>query len=364
MKIIFFVILFFHGLIHLLGFAKAFNLKEIKELTLPISQFSGIIWLISALLFITSGILFAFENKSWWLPAFIAVLISQILVFYFWKDAKIGTIPNLIILLTAIIGYSNYNFQKMVSLEIENLISNVDFSLNTIIDANDILKLPFAVQNWLNTSGVIGKPNINSVFLKQKAFMKMKPDQTDWYEAEAIQYFNINHSSFIWSVKMQMMTLIKVLGRDKLLDGKGEMLVKLFGLIPLVDTKNNEKLNTGSLQRYLAEIVWFPSAALSNNIRWEAIDDSTASATINVNGTFADGIFYFNKDGSFKKFSTMRYFGGEDDSKLNEWIISSNEINEINGIKIPTKSTATWNLESGKWDWLKIEISEITYNFK
>lgn len=58
----------------------------------------------------------------------------------------------------------------------------------------------------------------------------------------------------------------------------------------------------------------------------------------------------------------MRYFGGEENSELREWIITPSEIKEMNGIKIPTKSTATWKLENGDWDWLKVEIEEINYN--
>lgn len=35
---ILFFMLFFHGLIHLLGFVKAYGFADIKELTLPISK--------------------------------------------------------------------------------------------------------------------------------------------------------------------------------------------------------------------------------------------------------------------------------------------------------------------------------------
>jgi hypothetical protein len=364
MKIIFFVILFFHGLIHLLGFVKAFNLKEIKELTLPISTNYGIIWLLAAILILLSGLLFIFENNYWWLTAIVGVIISQILIIAFWKDARFGTMPNLIILVVAIVGYANFSFQQTVNSEVKSLLSNINVNDTEILDSNKISHLPVAVQNWLINSGAVGKPFVNSVSLKQKAQMKMKSDQTDWYEAKAEQYFSIPTSSFIWSVNMKMMTFLEIVGRDKLIDGKGEMLIKMFSIIPFVNTKDNLKLNSGSLQRYLAEIVWFPSAALGKNITWEAIDDSSSKASINVNGTIGIGMFYFTKEGTFKKFSTMRYFGGEDNSELKEWIITPNEFKVMNGIKIPTKSTATWRLDKGDWDWIKVEIIEINYNVK
>jgi hypothetical protein len=363
MKTMLIVLIVIHGIIHSLGFTKAFNLATIKELTLSIPKFAGVIWLITSLLLIIAGIVNVFENKYWWLPAFIAVLLSQILIVYFWKDSKFGTIPNIIILIAAIVGYANYNFQQMVDAEIQHMLSKVDYSRNSKVSENNISHLPNAIQQWITASGTIGKPLINSVKLRQIALMKMKPEQEEWYEAEAMQYFTTEHPAFIWQVKMRMMSILQIIGRDKLENGKGEMLIKLLGLIPVVDTKDNYKLNTGTIQRYLGEIVWFPSAALSENITWEGIDDSAAKATLKLNGTSGTGTFYFDNNGLFKKYSAQRYFGGEEDSKLEEWVITVQESKEYNGVVIPNKMTATWKLDSGDWDWLKIDITEIEYKY-
>lgn len=92
----------FHGLIHLMGFAKAFKLAEIKELTLPISKPAGLIWLLSALIFVVSAALLWGNQDMWWLVAVAGIVLSQILIFMYWRDAKFGTIANGIILLAVI----------------------------------------------------------------------------------------------------------------------------------------------------------------------------------------------------------------------------------------------------------------------
>ncbi len=74
------------------------------------------------------------------------------------------------------------------------------------------------------------------------------------------------------AAKMNMPPFIKITGRDKFVDGKGE------------------KMDEGTLQRFLAEIVWFPSAALSQYITWEAIDSLSAKATMNYKGTNGSGL--------------------------------------------------------------------------
>jgi hypothetical protein len=105
MKIIIITVFFLHGLIHLMGFVKAFELAEISELTLPISRGWGLLWFLTALTLILSGGLWMLNVSTWWIPAIIGVILSQILVFTFWQDARFGTIPNVLILIFLVSGF-------------------------------------------------------------------------------------------------------------------------------------------------------------------------------------------------------------------------------------------------------------------
>ena len=42
---------------------------------------------------------------------------------------------------------------------------------------------------------------------------------------------------------MQMAPCIEVVGRDKFENGKDEMLIKILSLLPVVNIKDNEKIN-------------------------------------------------------------------------------------------------------------------------
>lgn len=99
MKTAIIFIILLHGLIHLMGFMKAFGLAEFSELTLLINQSWGILWLIAALLLALSGILLWINQTTWWIPAIAGVILSQVLIFAFWQDARFGTIPNVAILI-------------------------------------------------------------------------------------------------------------------------------------------------------------------------------------------------------------------------------------------------------------------------
>lgn len=92
------VLLGLHGLIHLLGFTKAFGLAAVDALKLPVSPAWGIGWLVIALALIAAAVARAIDATSWWMIAAPAAIASQALVIAFWADAKAGTVANALVL--------------------------------------------------------------------------------------------------------------------------------------------------------------------------------------------------------------------------------------------------------------------------
>lgn len=151
MKILFAVILFVHALIHLMGFVKAFGPDEIKELTMPVSKPSGIIWLATTILFSISLFFFLIKKDSWWIIGAIAILLSQILIIMTWHDARFGTLANVIVLIAVLIGAGSWQFNNMVRSEVKSFMPP---SLSKGIPVRDsaIALMPPIVQKWLKHS--------------------------------------------------------------------------------------------------------------------------------------------------------------------------------------------------------------------
>jgi len=361
-RIIFIIIIGVHGLIHLMGFAKGFDLVRLEELTQPVSKTSGMVWLLASIVFLVAAFQFLKRKNFWWIAGLCGVLISQVLIFVFWEEAKFGNIPNLVIFIVSIEAAAGFVFGRKVNREIRSMYADMKPQAPSIITDDMTTHLPEPVRNWLTRSGIVGKEGIDAVRLKQVAQMKMKPEQDKWLKAQAEQYFSVYDPAFVWKVNLEMLPLVKVVGRDKFMDGKGEMLIKLFSLIPIVKNRDNEKINTGTLQRYLGEIVWFPAAALSPYITWEESGPLTAKATLAYKGITGTGHFHFNENGDFIKYSAQRYMGSGEDARLREWIITAIKNKKLNGIKIPVDLEATWKLEDKNWTWLKLQITEIEYN--
>lgn len=332
-------------------------------MTQPVSKATGLFWVMAFILLTTSAVLYYFRNDYWWMVGIIAVVLSQILIILFWNDARFGTIINILILGLTLIDYSAYAFDKKVKDEVSKMLLASEIKSGNIITEQMTTYLPEPVKNWLRNSGTIGKEPIQSTFLQQDLQMRMKPEQEKWIEAKASQYFTTDPPAFNWFVNMNLNPLIPVAGRDKFTNGNGEMLIKMFSLIPIAHASANEKTNQATLQRYLAEIVWFPSAALSPYITWEEIDSNSATATMQYQGTEGSGTFHFDNDGNFKKFVAMRYKDVKD-LQPTEWTVTALKNQEFNGITIPSELAVYWKLESFDWHWLKLQITQVAYNEK
>ncbi len=99
-------ILIIHGMIHLLGFAKGFNIAELDQFSESISKPYGVVWFIASILFLSSGIGFLLDQAWWVYMAIISVLLSQSLIVRFWLDAKIGTTINFILVIAILIFFN------------------------------------------------------------------------------------------------------------------------------------------------------------------------------------------------------------------------------------------------------------------
>jgi hypothetical protein len=360
MKIIFIAIVFLHGTIHLMGFARAFSPGSTTTISKFISPSQGLIWLLTCCLFIAvaTGILL---RKEWW-PwiAVIAVIVSQIIIMLNWKDARFGTLANSIILIVAIIGYADMAFKKQCSEEVSALFSQ-SIADKKIVTPEQVLHLPAIVQRWLNRSEVINQPAAQTIRLRQSGEMRMKPGGR-WMPFTATQYFTTGNPGFVWTTRLRLFPSVFISGRDKLVKGNAEMKMKLLSVIDIVNERNNEKINSGSMIRYLAEICWFPSAAIQPYIEWQTIDSVSASATLAIAEKKVHGIFHFSNEGDLLQFTAERYRGSDDKATPETWIVECLEYREFNGIRIPYRCDVTWREAAGDFTWLRLQITAIDYN--
>ena len=94
MTLAFAALLVLHGLIHLIGAAKAFGWAELPELTQPISPGLGVWWLTAAALFPAAAVLLFASPRWWWAAGACAVAVSMYVIIHSWPDAKAGAVVD------------------------------------------------------------------------------------------------------------------------------------------------------------------------------------------------------------------------------------------------------------------------------
>jgi hypothetical protein len=357
LTILFLVVLFIHGLIHVLGFAKAFHLGNIPKLTYSISKPLGLLWALVAILFLIAGFFYITNRGSWSGMCLMGIVPSQVLIFFAWKDAKYGTVANLLLLAIAWPAYGSRQFEKMVKAEQMDILSKTEVSLLPVTEA-DIQHLPRIVQQWMRHSGVVGKPPAAWVQLKQTGKMKLNPE-SGWMNFSANQIFEIQKPAFVWNTRATIMPGVFFTGRDKFENGEGSMVIKLLSLVRIVNEQNNIQINSGTALRYLGEISWFPSAVLNEYVSWEAVDPLRARATLSVGEQRVEGLFTFRSNGELVAFEADRFYGSGTDAKKERWLITHTGYKEFDGIRIPYRSSVTWKLKEGDFTWLQLEITEL-----
>ena len=68
---------------------------------------------------------------------------------------------------------------------------------------------------------------------------------------------------------------------DAYIAGSGLLHGAVSGLAKVVDMADTPELARGELMRFFAEAAWYPTALLpSQGVRWEALDDGAAQATL------------------------------------------------------------------------------------
>ncbi|QEN04358.1 hypothetical protein EW093_06470 [Thiospirochaeta perfilievii] len=275
--------------------------------------------------------------------------------------ATIVTIALIFILIiTFLIGA--WRFNKQVTKK-ENQILEYTNQLGKTVTEEDINVFPNPVRNWLKSSGIVGQKKVSTGSLKQKGEMKLNADDEDWMKAEAKQVFSIDEPAFVWSIKTSK-SGIPVYGEDLYINGKGSMVMKLAALFPVVNIEDNEKINKAALQRYLAEMIWFPSAFVDNEyITWKVIDNLSATATMNYQGIKGDMTFYFKESGKIERVEAMRYKGVEYGDKEEKWIGYIRKNNKVDGIVIPTEVDIAWHSQDEEeFIWYKFEVYDMVFH--
>lgn len=363
MRIFILILFIVHGLIHLLGFVKAFDLAQIDQLTGYISRFAGLFWLLATLLFLAASVQYLIESHSWWITGAAAVLISQILIFISWDDAKFGTVINIILIFPIIItflGNLTTSYENRFKTVAEKGLSR--YSKQELLTEEDLVELPQPVQKYIRYSGAVGKEKVHNFRAVFRGQFKPKPD-SKFLDIRAVQYNFYDEPTRAFYMEATMYGL-PVEGLHLYIGPNATMQIKIASLLQVVDAKGSELDRSETVTLFNDMCFLAPATLIDDHIEWETVDSTTVKAKFTNQGNTVSATLFFNEKGKLINFSSEDRAESTDGKVYNKykWTTPLSNYKVFGGRRQASYGEAIWHKPEGEYRYGKFNLVKIDHN--
>jgi hypothetical protein len=229
-------------------------------------------------------------------------------------------------------------------------------------DPKELEGLPAPVQRFFQTVLKDGQPIVSAVKLSQQGQFNMSETEDKWSPFTATQLVMTQRLGFDWDARIQIAPGLNAFVHDTYLLEEGSLHASLLGLFTVADVRGTPEANQGELLRFFAEATWYPTALLpSQGVRWEAIDDTSARATLIDGSTTVSAVFRFNAEGTIDTFRTEARY--RDKLTAMPWGGRFWEYSVRNEMLIPLEGEVGWEYPEGTRLYFKGRTIEINYEF-
>ena len=363
MGILLLTIITVHGLIHLMGFFKAFGLAEFDELKLPITKTSGLLWLLTTTIFLSAAGLYIADSQVWWVSALVAIVMSQGLIFVSWSDAKYGSLVNLLILIPIFFAFLNFlpsSFQNVYRSEIEKRTGTAQD--DSPVTQADLKHLPSSVRRYLEYVGVVGKPKVRGFRVNFTGQMKMEPEG-EWVDIDARQTSFLADNSRFFYIESSIVG-IPFNGLHMYTSAGAKMQIKVAALLLVVDAAGPEMNQSEAVTFFNDMCLLAPATLIDRSISWRTIDPLTVEARFTLRGNEIQARLYFNSEGRLVNFTSEdRYLSVDGKTyKKYKWSTPVEEYIKAKGRRYIKTANAIWHKPEGDYTYAKFRMSEVRYN--
>lgn len=366
MRWIFAVVVLVHGLIHLMGLAKAFGLAELAQLAQPISRPMGVVWLAAAVLTLaTVTALFAWP-RGWWMIGAAAIVVSQIAIVASWSDAKVGTVANAILLLGVVYGFLTQgptSFRAELDREIlRGLARPIDAPLVT---EADLAPLPDPVQRYLRATGFVGQPRVRNYRVRFGGRIRSAPDAA-WMPFEADQQSFVDEPTRLFLMRATMFGL-PVHAFHRLVGGSATMRVRAAGAFTMVDASGPEMDRAEAVTLFNDMCILAPGSLIEPTITWEPIDAHSAR------GRFTNGAITITATLVFDDEGLLSNFVSDDRARSSpdgltfvplRFTTPVRDYRRYGPFRLASYGEARWHPPEGEFAYGEFEMIDVAYNVR
>jgi hypothetical protein len=364
MRIAFAVFVVVHGLIHVLGFAKAVDLAELPQLTRPIPPSMGVLWLAAALLFaIMAAALFVWPR--WWFAiGAVAIAVSMIAILPSWADAKFGAVGNFVALVGVVFGFLADGPVSQRSAYQRDVDRHLGRSAEPVLLTNrDLAHLPAPVQRYLGTSGVVGQPRVRNFRAKMHGRIRQGP-ASRWMRFTAEQHNFYGEPARLFYMEASML-LVPFQVFHRYVAASATMRAKVAALVPVVDMSGPEMTQAETVTLFNDMCIMAPATLMAAAIAWEEVDGHTVRATFTNAGHTIRAELSFNDAGELTNFSSDDRRRAAPDGKTMtpvRWSTPVRDYRAFGSVRLASRGEGRWHEPDAEYAYIELTLDEVQYN--
>lgn len=266
------------------------------------------------------------------------------------------------------VAYGTRTWRRSSEAEFSSLKSLADAApkgnARTTFARDELDSLPPPVKRFFDRVLIPSQRMIRLAFIDHTGDFALKPNE--WMPFTSRQLYSTSPRGFVWDATIRKIPLAPMRVLDRYAAGTGSMLGSVAGVVKIVDQEGTPGLAAGALLRFFAEAAWLPTALLpSEGVRWSALDDSTANATITDAGVTVTMTVHFGADGELSRVTAMRERDVNGTSVLTPWEGRfSRELMTVSGMKIPVRGEVAWKLPEGEHVYWRGKVVGVRYEFR
>jgi hypothetical protein len=204
-------------------------------------------------------------------------------------------VATLTVLVVGLVAYGSWRWNESTKALLARLEAASVPHAVVRYDAREIVDLPAPVQRYFRAALTDGQAIIAAVSIQQAGTFSMSATAEQWKPFTSQQRVITQRPGFDWDARVMMFPGVPVHVHDAYIAGAGLLHGAVLGLVPVVNMADIPEMARDELMRFFAEAAWYPTALLpSQGVRWEAVDDSSAHATLTDGALTLQLLFRFN----------------------------------------------------------------------
>ncbi len=352
-----------HGLLHLLGAAKAFGWAELPQVTQPIPVPVGVLWLVAALLYGAAAVLLFLSPRWWWTVGLLAVLVSTAVIASSWADAKPGLAVTGLAFIGVVFGFLSHGPASLRSQYDRDVARTMRPGAPAVVSEDDLTGLPPLVQRYLRGAGVVGQPRVRNFLARMHGRIRDDRDGR-WMPFESEQHNVVVPPARLFYLNASMIGL-PVQGYHRYVDAAASMRVKAAALVPVVDAGGDTMTRAETVTVFNDMCILAPATLLEPSILWQTVDSRSVRASY-TNGAHAiSAVLSFNDAGDLVDFVSDDRYRSEPDGKpptRMRWSTPIGHYRRFGASRLASRGQGLWHDAAGQYAYIELTIDDVHYN--